>query len=79
LYGEYPVKGAGFIDYDAVRNYLLTWPDLPHTDTIEEIAGELFDVAFLDAAVFACWIKLSKPLIFGEAQGAGIEVFRYRD
>jgi dihydroneopterin aldolase len=79
LFGEYPLKNGKFIDYDIVRNHILTWPSLPHTDTLESIADELIALAFSDELVVACWVKLSKPIIFAEARGAGIELFRVRD
>ena len=79
MYGEYRPDGSHFLNYDLIRDHLLTWPTMPHVDTLEELSKEIFDVAFSIDIVFACWVRLVKPHIFPEAQGAGIEVFRWRD
>jgi 7,8-dihydroneopterin aldolase/epimerase/oxygenase len=79
MYAHYTGEASVHIDYDPVRDHLAGWPAMDHTDTLEEIAEELLKVAFASPIVLACWVKLSKPLIFAEAQSAGIEVFRWRD
>lgn len=78
IYREYGQFDRKFLDYDPIRNRLKEWPSLPHIDTLEELAEELFSLAFENPDVLASWVRLSKPLIFSEAESAGIEVFRLR-
>jgi 7,8-dihydroneopterin aldolase/epimerase/oxygenase len=73
-----PLGEAAFIDYDRIRDFLKTFPSLPHTDLIETIADEIVAKCFEDARVDACRVAVLKPDIFNEAEAAGIEVFRTR-
>jgi 7,8-dihydroneopterin aldolase/epimerase/oxygenase len=73
-----PMGADRFIDYDRVRQYLQTFPSLPHVDLLEEIAEEIVAKCFEDSRVEACRIAVLKPDIFNEAEAAGIEVFRTR-
>jgi dihydroneopterin aldolase len=73
-----PMGSNRFIDYDRVRQYLQTFPSLPHVDLLEEIAEEIVAKCFEDIRVEACRIAVLKPDIFNEAEAAGIEVFRTR-
>lgn len=73
-----PMGAAAFIDYDRIRNYLKSFPSLPHTDFLETIADEIVAKCFEDARVEACRVAIAKPDIFNEAEAAGIEVFRTR-
>jgi dihydroneopterin aldolase len=66
------------VDYDQVREFIRTFPSRPHTRLLETIANELTAVCFRAPAVQACRIALTKPDIFNEVEGAGIEVFRTR-
>jgi dihydroneopterin aldolase len=71
--------GAGaFIDYDRVRDFLKTFPSLPHVDLLETIVEEIVAKCFEDDRVEACRVSVLKPDIFNEAEAAGIEVFRTR-
>ncbi len=70
--------GQAFIDYDQVREFLKTFPTLPHTDLLETVADEIVAKCFDNDRVVACRVSVLKPDIFGEAEAAGIEVFRTR-
>ncbi len=78
IYREYEQFDGKFLDYDPIRNRLREWPTQPHVATLEELAEELFIIAFENSDVQASWVRLSKPLIFSEAESAGIEIFRFR-
>jgi dihydroneopterin aldolase len=73
-----PIGAGAVIDYDRVRNFLKTFPSLPHTDFLETVAEEIVAKCFEDARVEACRVAVFKPDIFNEAEAAGIEVFRTR-
>jgi 7,8-dihydroneopterin aldolase/epimerase/oxygenase len=73
-----PMAAGTYIDYDRIREYLRTFPSLPHTDLLEEIAEEIVAKCFEDGRVDACRVAVLKPDIFNEAEAAGIEVFRTR-
>jgi 7,8-dihydroneopterin aldolase/epimerase/oxygenase len=73
-----PTGAGAFIDYDPVRDFLKTFPSLPHTDLLETIADEIVAKCFENERVEACRVCVLKPDIFSEAAGAGIEVFRTR-
>lgn len=79
MYSEYTGDPSLHIDYDPVRASLAEWPTKEHVDTLEELVEELLPLLFANPMVLACWVKISKPLIFSEARSAGIEVFRWRD
>ena len=73
-----PMGAGAFIDYDPVRDFLQTFPSLPHTDLLETIVDEIVAKCFENDRVEACRVSVLKPDIFNEAAGAGIEVFRTR-
>jgi dihydroneopterin aldolase len=74
-----PVNGlADVIDYDRVRNFILTWEQRPHTPLLETLAQELVEFGLGDPLVDAVRVALTKPDIFNEALGAGVEIFRKR-
>jgi 7,8-dihydroneopterin aldolase/epimerase/oxygenase len=76
-----PRRPAGLyevIDYDRVRNYLKSWESKPHTPLLETLAEELVEFGFADERVDAVRVSLTKPDIFNEAHGAGVELFRRR-
>jgi len=73
-----PMGAKVFIDYDHVRDFLKTFPSLPHTDLLETIADEIVGKCFENAHVEACRVSVFKPDNFTEAEAAGIEVFRTR-
>jgi 7,8-dihydroneopterin aldolase/epimerase/oxygenase len=73
-----PIGAGAFIDYDRVRDFLKTFPSLPHADFLETIAEQVVAKCFEDDRVEACLVSVLKPDIFNEAEAAGIEVFRTR-
>jgi dihydroneopterin aldolase len=73
-----PMGAQTFIDYDRVRDFLKTFPALPHADLLETIAEEIVANCFADERVVACGVSVAKLDIFNEAESAGIEVFRTR-
>jgi dihydroneopterin aldolase len=73
-----PMGTKSFIDYDRIRDFLKTFPSLPHTDLLETIVDEIVAKCFEDARIEACRVSVLKPDIFHEVGGAGIEVFRTR-
>jgi 7,8-dihydroneopterin aldolase/epimerase/oxygenase len=73
-----PMGESAFIDYDRVRDFLKTFPSLPHTDLLEIIVDEIVAKCFENDRVEACRVSVFKPDIFGEAEAAGVEVFRTR-
>jgi dihydroneopterin aldolase len=73
-----PVGAREVIDYDHVRDFLKTFPSLPHTDLLETIVEEITATCFENKRVAACRVSVLKPDIFNEAAAAGIEVFRTR-
>ena len=62
-----------FIDYDPVRDFLKTFPSLPHTDLLDTIVDEIVAKCFENDRVEACRVAVLKPDIFNEAAAAGIE------
>lgn len=68
----------GFVDYDRVRNYLLSWEHRDHVDLLETLLNDLTDFIFEDLAIKACRVRIVKPDIFAETAAAGVEVTRYR-
>lgn len=78
LHSDWPVGGAGYVDYDRVRARILGWAGREHVDLLETLLGELADFAFEDPAVTACRIRIVKPDIFAETRAAGVELFRRR-
>ena len=73
-----PMGASSFLDYDRIRDFLKTFPSLPHTDLLETIVDEIVAKCFEDARIEACRVAVLKPDIFNEAGAAGIEVFRTR-
>jgi len=73
-----PMGADAFIDYDRVRDFLKTFPSLPHADLLETIVEEIVAQCFENERVEACRVAVLKPDIFNEAEAAGVEVFRTR-
>ena len=73
-----PRNSAGFVNYDRVRDRIGSWSQRGHTDLIETLLQDLVDFAFEDPLVEACEVRIVKPDVFGEAQGAGVEWLRLR-
>lgn len=68
----------GYVDYDRVRDHILSWRDRDHVDLLETLIDGLTGFIFEDAAVTACRVRILKPDIFAETAGAGVEVTRRR-
>lgn len=84
LYAD-PVKYLGkigrksIIDYDVLHETIAGWKNARHTDWLEMRTLELLGVAFSFRGVDACRVRLSKPDIYKDAAGAGVEVFMTRE
>lgn len=78
MFSDWPVGGAGYVDYDRVRDHILGWAGRAHVDLLETLLAELSEVVFQDPAVTACRIRIVKPDIFAETDAAGVEIFRLR-
>ena len=74
-----PIGSRAVIDYDRVRQFLRTFPSLPHVDLLETVAEEIVAKCFEDESVESCFVSVLKPDIFNEVEAAGIEVFRTRE
>ena len=74
-----PIGPSAVINYDCIRDFLKTFPTLPHTDLLETIVDEIVAKCFEIERVEACRIAVLKPDIFSEVEAAGIEVFRTRE
>ncbi len=70
--------GSGFINYDVVRDHIASWRDRDHVDLLETLVEDLIGVCFTLPAVAACRVRVTKPDVFPEAAGAGVEIFRRR-
>lgn len=66
------------VDYDHIREYILSLEKAPHIDLLEEVADGIIEKCFADGRVSACWVSIRKPHIFAESGGAGIDVCRRR-
>ena len=69
---------SGFIDYDRVRDHISGWRGREHVELLETLVEELIGVCFALPPVEACRVRITKPHIFPEAAGAGVEIFRRR-
>ncbi len=74
-----PTTKGEFIDYDQVRNFIRTLPDRPHIDLLETIVDDIIAACFTLERVVACRVCVTKPDIFNEAAGAGIDITRTRE
>jgi 7,8-dihydroneopterin aldolase/epimerase/oxygenase len=74
-----PSANTPIIDYDPIRNFVLSLQTRGHIDLLETIVDEVTAVCFSDLRVEACQVSVRKPDIFAEAAGAGIDVFRTRE
>ena len=70
---------APIIDYDIVRNRILSLENEGHIDLLETIADRIIDSCFKDPRVTACALSVRKPDIYNESRGAGIDLFRTRE
>jgi len=77
--GPGPMAQGDFINYDHVRDFLRSLPDRPHVDLLETIVDDIVDACFELRQVVACRVCVTKPDIFNEAGGAGVDVTRTRE
>lgn len=68
----------GYLDYDRVRDHVLSWRDRPHTPLLETLAQDLAEFILDDDRVLACRVSVEKPDIFPETAAAGVELTRVR-
>ena len=79
MFAAWPLSSPdAYIDYDRVRSRIVSWRDRPHVDLLETLLEELLAFVFEDAAVESARVSVSKPDIFPEAAGAGVELHRRR-
>ena len=67
------------IDYAVVYNAITSWAERPQVQLIEDYLKELMALCFEFDAVTASRISIKKADVFGENQGAGVELFLTRD
>lgn len=70
---------ASIIDYAKIYDAVKAWEARDHVELIEPYLGELLALGFSFSRVAAVRASISKPDIFPEAQGAGLEVFMHRN
>ena len=82
MFAAWPLAESGpegdFIDYDRVRDHINGWRGREHVELLETLVEELISVCFALPPVEACRVRITKPDIFPEAAGAGVEIFRRR-
>ncbi len=66
------------IDYGKVYGAIKSWADRPQVQLIEDYLKELMALCFEFDAVTACRLAIKKADVFGENQGAGVELFMKR-
>jgi 7,8-dihydroneopterin aldolase/epimerase/oxygenase len=69
---------APIIDYDIVRDRILSLETAGHIDLVETVADLIVDACFTDERVAACSLSVRKPDIYNESRGAGVDLFRTR-
>ena len=74
----FATPGKGIVDYDPVRDLVRGWAGRGHVEWLETLSEELLTQCFVDPRVMAARVRIMKQVIFAEAEGAGIEVFRTR-
>ncbi len=70
--------GQGFIDYDAMRDFIRALSTRDYIDLLETIADDIVAAAFRHPEVEACRVSVMKRDIYSEVEAAGIEAFRTR-
>ena len=66
------------IDYGKVYNAIKSWADRPQVQLIEDYLKELMALCFEFEDVIACRLAIKKADVFGESQGAGVELYMSR-
>lgn len=72
------VHAETIIDYGVLHKAVTSWADRPQVLLIEDYLNEFLDLCFSYEGVTACGISIKKLDIFGQNQGAGVEVFTQR-
>ena len=78
MFADWPLADGAFINYDHVRQRILSWAGRPHVELLETLAEEVVSACFELPLVQACKVQVAKPQVFNEAAGAGVEIFRKR-
>jgi len=78
MFADWPLADGAFINYDHVRQRILSWAGRPHVELLETLAEEVISACFELPLVQACKVQVTKPQVFNEAAGAGVEIFRKR-
>jgi len=78
MFADWPLADGAFINYDHVRQRILSWSRRPHVELLETLAEEVISACFELPLVQACKVQVTKPQVFNEAAGAGVEIFRKR-
>ena len=78
MFADWPLADGTFINYDHVRQRILSWAGRPHVELLETLAEEVVSACFELPLVQACKVQVTKPQVFNEAAGAGVEIFRKR-
>lgn len=80
MFAPWPLGARdAFVDYDRVRAHVLGWAGRPHVELLETLLEGLADFILKDEQVAGCRISISKPDIFAETAGAGVELTRWRE
>ena len=66
------------IDYAKVYNAILSWAEREQVQLIEDYLKELIGLCFDFDNVTACRVSIKKADVFGENQGAGVELYTSR-
>lgn len=66
------------IDYGKLYKAIKSWADRPQVQLIEDYLKELMALCFEFDDVAACRLAIKKADVFGENQGAGVELFMNR-
>jgi dihydroneopterin aldolase len=66
------------VNYEHIREFIKTWPTLPHTDFLETAAEELLVECFKDKRVQTVMVSIRKPDVYTEIEGVGVEILRHR-
>lgn len=72
------VDKDSIIDYAKVYERINSWAERPQVQLIEDYLKELMALCFEFETVTACRLSIKKADVFGENQGAGVELFMKR-
>ncbi|MCB1532910.1 MAG: dihydroneopterin aldolase [Alphaproteobacteria bacterium] len=74
----YEADPENIIDYAKIHAAVKGWEARDHVELIEEYLKELLELGFSFPRVSAVRASISKPAIFEDAAGAGLEVYMNR-